>query len=248
MSTPPLESVVCFKWRPAPGYRSTFAPSTVNSLAVMVRRHYPRPVRVICVTDDPAGIDPSIETVPLWNDFADLPSPHGGNNPSCYRRLRLFHPEIGAVLGARFVSLDLDCVITADVSSLWDRPEPLVCWGDTNPLPGSHYNGSMILLTAGARPRVWTEFDPKTSPRLALKAKCFGSDQGWMSYCLGPGEPRWSTSDGVFSFRNHIKTSPGRALPSGARIVFFHGKQDPWTAPANGIDWVRRHYPMPVAV
>jgi hypothetical protein len=245
--TPALESVVLFKWTPRPGYRSTFQPSTVNSAAVMVRRHYPRPIRVICVTDDPSGIDAGIEIVPLWQDFAELPSPHGGNNPSCYRRLRLFHPEIASLLGQRFVSLDLDCVVTGDLSPLWDRPEAFMCWGDTNSLPGSHYNGSMVLMTAGARPKVWTEFDPATSPRKALKAGCFGSDQGWLSYCLGPGEARWSTQDGVYSYRNHIKPTSSKALPKDARIVFFHGKQDPWASPANQLDWVRTHYPSQVA-
>lgn len=244
--TAPL-SVVCFKWRPQPGYRSTFGPETVNVLRRMVGRHYATPHRFVCVTDDPAGIDPDIAIVPLWDDYAGLPSPHGGKNPSCYRRLRAFTPEMADVLGPRFVTLDLDCVIVADVAPLWDRPDDFVIWGDTNPLPGSHYNGSMMLMTAGARRQVWDRFDPVTSPQMAKAAGCYGSDQGWISYCLGKGEARWSPADGVYSYRNNLRhTAPNAprrgTLPENARIVMFHGAHDPWGEEAQGLPWVRRNW------
>lgn len=240
-------TVVCWKWRPPAGYRSSYPPETVGTLKAMVARHYPFPFRFLCVTDDPRGIDPSVEIVPAWNDFAHVPSPHGGKNPSCYRRLRMFHPEIGKVFGERFVSLDLDVVITGDLAPLWNRPEDIVMWGDTNPQPGSHYNGSMILLTAGARPQVWMDFDPQRSPTLSKVHRCWGSDQGWISYCLGKGEAKWSKSDGVYSFRNDLKE--GRCdLPSDARMVIFHGKFDPWDAAVHSrAPWIRQHYRPEVA-
>ena len=233
-------SVVTWKWTPAPGYRSQFLPSTVNTLRAMVARHYRHPHRFLCVTDDPEGIDPSVEIVPLWNDFANLPSPHGGKNPSCYRRLRMFSPDIAAVFGERFVSLDLDCVMLDDLAPLWHRPEDFVAWGDTNPQPGSHYNCSMVLMTAGSRRQVWDTFDPLTSPQKALKARCWGSDQGWISYCLGKGEARWTKDDGVYSYRNHLQDRS--EIPANARVVFFHGKEDPWGVRAQRLPWVRAGY------
>lgn len=237
-----IDSVVTWKWRGSSGYRSTFTAQTVNTLFSMVRRHYPHPFRAICVTDDAEGIDPSVEVLPAWNDYADVPSPHGGRNPSCYRRLRLFHPDAAQWFGQRFVSLDLDTVVTGDLVTLWDRSEDVVFWGDTNPQPGSHYNGSMMLVKAGSRPQVWNDFDPEVSPRQSLKARCYGSDQGWISYKLGRGEARWGPRDGVYSFRNHIAQDATR-LPENARIVFFHGCHDPWDrwTQAN-CPWVRTHY------
>lgn len=231
-------SIVCWRWKPAPGYRSQFGPATVNTLRAMVDRHYAKPHRFLCVTDDPAGIDADVEIVPLWADFATVPSPHGGKNPSCYRRLRAFHPAIGEVFGPRFVSMDLDCVVTGDLRPLWDRPEDFVIWGDTN--PKTHYNGSMMLLTAGARRQVWERFDPVKSPRDAMRAGCFGSDQGWISYCLGGGETKWNKRDGVYSFRNDLQRRPD--LPENCRIVFFHGKTDPWTADPLRYPWVAANY------
>lgn len=234
-------TVLTWKW-PAPrGYRSTFGPETVNVLRRMVARHYPAPHRFVCVTNDLAGLDPEVEVVPDRADFAAIPNPHGATNPSCYRRLRLFAPDAAEVFGERFVSLDLDCVITGDLRPLWDRPEAFVAWGDTNPQKGSHYNGSMLLLTAGARPQVWTAFDPKRSPARAKAAGCFGSDQGWISYCLGPREAKWTTADGVYSFRCHLAATPG--LPANARVVMFHGRLDPWAKTVRArYPWVQEHW------
>lgn len=242
-----LESVVCWRWAPRAGYRSSYAPDTVNVLKDMVRRNYPRRVRFICVTDDASGIDSDVEIIADAKDFADVPSPHGGRNPSCYRRLRMFRPDIGDILGRRFVSLDLDTVITGDLSPLWDRSEDIVFWGDTNPQKGSHYNGSMVLMTAGARPHVWTTFDPAESPSKALRARAWGSDQGWISCVLGPGEAKWSRADGVYSFRNDIERRGG-ALPSNARLVSFHGRLDPWATEAQRLEWVKQHYRRETAV
>lgn len=231
-------NVVCWKWR-TPGYRSTFGPLAVNTLHAMVRRHYPALGRFLCVTEDPAGLDDGVEVVPAWNDYAHVQSPSGSRNPSCYRRLRMFHPDIASVFGDRFVSIDLDMVIVNDLRPVWDRPEDFVIYGDTN--PRTFYNGSMVLMTAGARPQVWTEFHPERSPAASRAAGHFGSDQGWISHCLGPNEAKWSTADGVFSFQVHLKSHTH--LPAEARVVVFHGLHDPWDAYVQqNVAWVREHW------
>lgn len=233
---------VTWLWRPHPRYRSQFSFEHVNVLASMVRRHYAKPHRFLCVTDIPKGIDTtSVEIVKAWNDFETLQSPHGSTarQPSCYRRLRAFHPGIGSVFGDRFVSIDLDTVIVGDITSLFDRPEDFVIWKEQD--PRSFYNGSMYVLRAGSRPKVWTEFDPKRSPQKARAAGRFGSDQGWLSYCLGPGEATWSTADGVYSYRIDIEPNGGE-LPADARIVNFHGGTDPWAPRAMRLPWVKEHY------
>lgn len=233
-------SVVCFKWQPQPGYRSEYAPATVNTLRSMVERNYGRPHRFICVTDDPIGLDPRIEWVPLWNDHAELPNPSFHTGPSCFRRLKVFSREIGAVLGERFVCMDLDTVITGDLTPLLDRTEDFIAW--RNPDPRWPLNGSLFMLTAGARPQVWEEFDPKTSPARSHAAGCKGSDQGWMSYILGKTETTWGPEDGVYSYRDEI-AKRGNRLPKNARAVMFHGHWDPWDQEVHKVaPWVREHY------
>lgn len=241
-----IDSVVCWRWKPQPGYRSFYGPATVNTLKAMVRRHYPHPHRFICVTDEWKGIDPDVEIRPAWNDFARVPSPHGGRNPSCYRRLRLYHPDAAQWFGNRYVSLDLDVVITGDLTPLWHRPEDVVYWGDTNPMKGSHYNGSMQLVRAGSRPQLWTDFEPAVSPKKSKANQCWGSDQGWISYRLGPGEAKWTKADGVYSLRNHLQNTS--ELPPNATVVVFHGAIDPWSPQANRWPWIRQHYHAQEAV
>lgn len=233
-------TVVCWKWTPAKNYRSEFSAERVNTLAKMVGRHYPHPHRIVCVTDDPVGIDPSIGIVKLWPDLGQLSNPHGTHQPSCYRRLKAFSADAVHWFGERFVSVDLDCVIVGDMSPLWNRTEEFIIWsGETDKRVWC--NGSMWMMTAGARRIVWDTFNPKRSPNEAKRAGYFGSDQGWIAHCLGRKEAKWTIHDGVYSFRVHLKEGR-KPLPKDARIVFFHGKLDPWHSYSQAIPWVQEHY------
>lgn len=233
------------RWAPPGHYRSKFAPQTVNTLWNMIGRNYDGKARLTCITDDPTGISAEIQVLPLWKELSHLPSPHGVGYPSCYRRLLLFGeelPGIGPVreaIGERFVHLDLDVVITGNLTPLFAGQEDFRIWGDT--AKNTPYNGSLWMLKAGARRQVIDEFDPVSSPKRSLALGYIGSDQGWIGACLGPGEAKWSTRDGVYSFRNHIQRS-GYLLPTGARIVIYHGAIDPWSRQAQCLSWVRKHY------
>lgn len=233
-----IPTIVTFKWRPLPGYRSTFASEHVNALQRMVARHYQQPHRFVCVTDDPKGIDGTVETLPLWNDHAQVQNPSGSHNPSCYRRLKLFAPEARKTFGERVICLDLDTVIVGDLAPLFNRTEDFLIWGQSDFPKTQWYNGSLWSLRTGSRTKVWNEFNPKMSPHQAHRAGKRGSDQGWLSYILGPKETTWGTADGVYSYRVHIKPAGG-VLPENAKIVSFHGHVDPWHYKAQQLSWVR---------
>lgn len=232
-------TIVTFKWTPFAGYRSQYGPEHVLALRDMVARHYPHPHRFVCVTDDASGLE-SVETVPLWPDYAHVQNPMGRHNPSCYRRLKLFDPAIESVLGTRMICLDLDTVIVDDVTPIFQRQEPFIIWGKAD-YPKQWYNGSIFALTAGARPQVWSMFNPRTSPRQAKMAGKAGSDQGWISFVLGPGEATFTAADGVYSYRCDI-APVNNLLPPNARIICFHGRKDPWHYDCRDIPWVREHY------
>jgi len=217
-------TVITYLW--STGGRRKYNAAHVNALARQVARHYARPHRFVCVTNDAAGIDPAIGVMPDIEDFASLRSPHGAAFPACYRRLRLFHPDAAQWYGERFVALDLDVVLTGDVAPLWDRPEPFIAYRD--PLHPTQICGSMFLLAAGALPVVWEGFNPARSPALARAAGFRGSDQAWISFCAR-GCPTWGPEDGVYSYRKHIALRG--ALPDGARVVVFHGSPKPWDVP-----------------
>jgi hypothetical protein len=235
----PLQ-VVCWKWQTPTAYRSKFTHDHVNTLYSMVARHYPDPFEMVCITDNVKGIRPEVRTIALWNDWRNVPSPHGGMHPSCYCRLRAFAGDMAILIGPRFVSVDLDCVITGDLRPIWNRPEDFVIWGDV--LKGTPYNGSMWMMDAGARSKVFHDFDPLTSPKKTTDARLLGSDQAWISYVLGPSEKTWTAKDGVYAFRTHVRNHQYK-LPPDARIVFFQGNIDPWSAQAHALaPWIKEHY------
>lgn len=237
-------TVVCFKWKPNPGYRAKFAGQHVNILRNMFRRHLHMAHEFVCITDDAGGIESDIRIVPLWPDLANVQNPHGAREPSCYRRLKLFSAEMREVVGQRIAWCDLDMVLTGDVTPLFSRPEPVVLLPtDVAQIP---VNGSMVLLTPGAHGKVWTNFDPIKSPRRSLDAGCFGSDQGWLAYCLKDKAAFWKAGpngDGIYFFGQHMRMhGSGAKLPKDARIVSFHGRTYPWDSQYRSIPWVERHY------
>lgn len=232
---------VAFKWRPRTGYRTTFTAEHVRILRNMIARNYHGPMRFLCITDDATGLD-DIETIPLWDEWANVPSVHGTSYPSCYRRLRLFAPDahelLGVEAGSRVVAMDLDMVITRDITPLFDRPEDVVLWGESD-FKSQWYNGSLWMLRLGTRPKVYTSFDPKRSPSLAYKSGGRGSDQGWFTHILRPREATWGRADGVYSYRKHIHPVADHPLPENARIVAYHGKEKPWMYVGQQDAWCR---------
>jgi hypothetical protein len=242
--------IVFWKWK-RPGYRSSFDANTVHVGRNMFARHLKVPHRVTCVTDDPTGLDSDIRVVdlralPSYRWF-DVPNPSNAKNPSCYTRLFLFSAAARDVLGARVVSVDLDVVLTQDVTPLFVRDEDFVIWGGQALGPGrlgsyNWFNGSVMLLRTGTRTKVYDTFDPAVSPAKANEAGCRGSDQGWIAYCLGHKEATFGIKDGIHSFRNHIIPNKGRLLPD-TRLVSFHGQYDPWHASVQiSHPWVKEHY------
>jgi hypothetical protein len=237
--------LILWKWTAA--YRDRFTAEHVNIAAAMVRRHYPDQLRIVCVTDDPAGVE--CETVPLWDDGNGLHNASGVHLPSCYRRLKLFardiHHTLGCAPGDPLVSLDLDMVVTGGLGPLWNphvkSGAPFVGWLRKGSYHARVYNGSMWLVRAGALPQIWEEFDPASSPLAAKMQGYLGSDQAWMSWKLGPGRPCWTDKDGVYHFAQDVRAQ--HRLPQGARLVIFCGQRKPWHAEVQATDpWVKEYY------
>jgi len=227
---------VCFKWEKAkkgfvlPAAIARYTADHVNILYRMLLRHYHKPFRLICVTDDPRGIE--CETLRLWDKYKDL----GG----CFNRLYTFSPDVEMELGQRFVCMDLDCVITADITNLFDRDDDFVM-NSYHPLPNrsapdQYYNGGLYLMTAGSRREVWDTFDPVMSIKLIQNNPklCIGSDQAWIRLVLGKGEARFTNKDGVYEARQF-----NDKLPPDARLVFFAGARDPSQL---SYHWVKKHW------
>jgi len=233
-------TIACFLWKKnTSGVRlpsdrvTTYGPEWVVRLKNMVFRNYRRPHRFVCITDYTSGLD-GIETIPLWEHHREL----GG----CYRRLFIFSKEIRNILGNRFVCLDLDCVITGDLAPILDRKDIFLINSYSTAERDQRYNGSLILMTAGARTKVWDTFDPVESRQAIAdnSRMVMGTDQAWIRLALGPDEPVLTEKDGVYDYK-HSKGMKRGGLPDSARIVFFSGPRSPETE-YDKQEWIRHHW------
>lgn len=218
-----------------PGGRVTYTAAHVNIWADMVRRNLSMPHRIACVTDMPEGIDPSIEIIAPPRDFEGVKIPTWGPaRPQCLRRIAMFGPKAGALFGERFVCMDLDCVVPGPLDPLFETDAEFKIYRGT--APGRLYNGSMMLMNAGARPQVYDRFNAAEAAEAGRKF--IGSDQAWISHVLGPNERTWGPEDGVIWWdrTRHV-------LPEGTRLVFFPGYHKPWQFAENGAgNWISEHY------
>lgn len=225
--------IVTFLWkRNKTGYMlpsvCDYTASHVNTLQSMLSRHLHVPHELICITDMPDGVN--CRTIELWGDLADL----GG----CYRRLKMFSKDMRDLIGERFAWIDLDCVITSDVTPIFTRTEPFIInrYGPGK-FVGQKYNGSLVIMDAGAKSEVWTDFDPLVSPEMMRRAnnarQLIGSDQAWISHSIQDACVI-GQEDGIYNAR-----LVNYKLPEDCRIVFFSGMRDPTTA---DYGWIKEHY------
>lgn len=230
-------TVLCWLWA-QPGGRTTYTALHVNIWTDMVRRHLSIPHRLACVTDTPEGIDPSVAIIAPPGDFEDARIPTwSSEKPQCLRRLALFRPDAAKMFGERFVSMDLDCVIGDSLDPLFDTDADFKMYRGT-PSNFRPYNGSMLLMTAGARPEVYERFS-QDEARIAGE-RYIGSDQAWISHVLGSDETTWGPEDGVLWYGG-LQTA---RLAKSRRIMFFPGTPKPWEIAGvpGGDPWIAEHY------
>lgn len=213
--------VVSWLWRGVGRKSALHTAEKVNILRAMVARNLKVPHEFVCVTDMPEGVDRDIRIIPLWRDLRD--------EGYCMVRLGAFRPEMREIIGPRFVWLDLDIVVTGDLTPLFDTPEDFKISGVE--LRAQPYNGSIVLMDAGARRQVYDAYDRERFLRVKAEKTYGGTDQAWIAVCLGEKEAVWTEHDGIYNYRDHIHPDPpagtGGALPENARIISFNGQFDP---------------------
>lgn len=237
-------SVVTWKWKPADG-PGVFSAVHVNALRGSLERNLRAPHQLWCITDDPSGIDARVRVLPL---------PAGLNHtPRCRRRMRIFDREFSSSIGPRILAMDLDMVITGDITDLVARHEPLVC---VHIGYAKVMSGSFILMNAGVLHALWMRYrdDPEGYP-VKAQARGVGSDQAMLNHFLrtDPWRPRkvgvWTERDGFVTFFGqgyerfeHLGVGPGRPdLPPGAKVVIL-GAADIDALKDPRYRWVAEHW------
>ena len=100
---------------------SRYGPEFVNRMWSAIRRNTERPTRLVCLTDDPSGVDPAVECADIPN--IDLP-PELINTP--WRKLTLWKAPLHDLSGD-CLFLDLDLVITGGLDALFDYEPGRFC-------------------------------------------------------------------------------------------------------------------------
>ena len=182
--------VVCVHWG------SKYPLTYVNTLNSMVKRH--SDAELICLSDSYEGKD--CEVMMLEKGFEGW-----------WNKIQLFEPSF--LKGERFLYLDLDVVITEDITSILSRTEKFVTIQDwIYPT----YNSSAMLMTGGDFPHVYDLF--VRNKEKAMLA-CPQGDQQWITNYVSADT---FSEDDFASFR----MSGCEDRPKG-KIVVFHGKPDP---------------------
>lgn len=234
-----MVNVVCLKWG------QLYGPDYVNKLYRGVARNLTQPFRFVCFTDDPTGIDQPVECKPL----PPITLPTGYEN-SAFRKIALFAIELADLKGPTLF-LDLDVVIVGNMDSFFEFEAPFCIirnWIERRktilrkrPRIG---NSSVFRFVVGEQVHVLDDF--LADPQRAING--FPTEQAYMSDTvkgLTFWPERWCRS-----FKRHCVMPPPLNLvvtphiPSGARIIAFHGRPNPDEA-AEGVSagWRKRSLP-----
>jgi hypothetical protein len=161
-------TVACL-WVKGKGKRA-YTVEYVERLRSMVQRNLDRPFRMVCLTDRPDLLPEGIEAVEVSRQKKVRP---------WWLKTKLFSPDMPFT--GRVLYLDLDVLVTGDLSPIVDYPAEFAICPDSAPgFTGAHgrvtvkgYNSSVMVWDAGVRPEIHTDLKPVTKAAL-------WSDQDWI--------------------------------------------------------------------
>lgn len=222
-----MANFLCIKW--GTKYDSTY----VNRLYNGVKRHMRGDFRFVCLTDDATNITDGINIYPLpQTDFNEsaFDTKKGGET---WRKIGIFKPNL-ANLDGDTIFLDLDVVITGDISPLFEyEPTKFVVIQDwlekrrAKFMPwrkGKVGNTSVFRFNPKQHSIVFTHFNDNQDWAL----QNFRIEQQYVSWVLRKQMAFWP-SDWVCSFKRNCRPlfplnhflSPYH--PQNMKILVFHG-------------------------
>lgn len=235
-------NVICMKWG------TKYGPDYVNKLHSMVGRNLSRPFRFVCLTDDPAGLDPRIEALPLpLIGIPEFDEQRGWTRLHGWLKVTAFAAPLHDLTGP-VLFLDVDIVITGPLDPFFDPPGRFVVIKEWDKRDGTG-NTSVFRFTAGAH----GDLIEHLRGALDSAQKDFRNEQEFVtSYFATRGERSYWPAEWCVSFKRHCMyrglkgfLKPAR-IPEGARVVVFHGKPNPHQAIAGESGkWYRRVVPVP---
>ena len=226
-------TVITFKW----GTKYTSA--HVNILYRALTKHLHVPFQMVCYTDDAYGLDSMIDSRPIWENL-----PFVTEN---YRKLKVFDPSIAEEFDYNYLLLDIDSIITNDISILANANNHILWKSPSIGRRGYVLNTSIVRIVNDSFNWIWTEF-LNNHNRVIYQAKSVegwvGSDQAVVSYFMKEVADTVSEEEGFISVRDYQSLLQS-SLPEHIRFVSFYGKEygDP-NDPAlrEQYPWIEEHW------
>lgn len=190
----------------------------------------PENIPAICLSDVEI---PGITTLPLM-----------GNWPGWWSKLEIFNPDLPGIGDQDLLYLDLDTVITGDITPLLEVKTFIAAtdfYREKYPVPPM--NSTVMYIPTEIKNIVWTAWlnDPEKHMRECTLPHKHG-DQGFIGSIVDP--LRWQDvmPGAIVSYKKDI-AAVGRwshsvgngTVPKGTRLVCFHGQPRPWQS---GESWV----------
>lgn len=233
--------VLCMKWG------TKYDAAYVNRLYSMVRRHLTLPFDMVCLTDDPRGIDDAITCLPI----PPLPLPEGIPERG-WKKLTTFLVDLHGLRG-QALFLDIDLVITDSLDDFFlyeaAHSDAVVIIKDWKKPWRGVGNSSVYRFTLGAHPGLVPYF----ADNFATISRQFRHEQAFLSdYMRRHHHLEYWPANWCQSFKYHCLypiplafLKPAR-LPLGAKIIVFHGEINPPDAITGGTGkWYRHVLPTP---
>jgi hypothetical protein len=220
------QNVICVKWG------TKYPSDEVNALFSAVSRNAAADVRFLCLTDDPTGLAPWIETIaledsPLQRRISEA-QPRLRRRAGALKKVAVFNPNLIEDLEGPLLCLDIDILITGPLDQLFTFAPNKVCM----PPPfkkKSHIDtkgeGSVIRFDPKLHGFLYDEILENTEDALAFS---MGSEQRYTSFTADRhGVLENYPSEWIVSFMRSCRPNKplnlfmNPTLATGAKIICF---------------------------
>jgi len=215
--------IICVKWG------GKYTAQYVNVLKSMCARHTTVNYQFHCVTEDPKGLDPDINVIPLPN----LPG-----IKTWWSKLYMFAPELP--IQGNILYFDLDVVIFRNIDHLFSHnPNKFMIIRDFNRCRVPDWklsNSSCMRWEKGQLDYLWNEFIPNPSKVMQNNH----GDQDWITKRARDDINHWP-DEWIRSYKWEMIGYKDTKIIKGKKYIFpkspvlseqncvavFHGKPDP---------------------
>lgn len=233
-------NILCTKWG------NKYGPEYVNRLYSMVSRNISRPYRFVCLTDDPTGLRPEVEALPLPSiGIEDFDRREPWTRAHGWLKLTAFAPQVHDLHGPTLY-LDIDIVIVGALDDFFEPEGDFLVIKEWDKRDDTG-NTSVFRYVIGAHADA---LEPLRG-NIAEATRSVRNEQEYITqFVARQGRLRYWPAAWCRSFKRHCVRpfplswfQPPR-LPEDARVIAFHGKPNPPDAIA-GVSgkWYRKVLP-----